>query len=466
MAITGETLNADQATRLLSLDEGHFLDFKSRDSSPGTVTKTLSALANADGGDIYIGVDDDKAFGRKHWRGFSNQEAANGLVQAIEEFFPIGESTTCEFLSCPGWPGLVLHATIHKNKDIKGASDGKTYIRRGAQNLPVRTPDELERLRLNKGITSYESQTVAVDVDVVSNSETIIAFMLTVVPTGEPLPWLRKQQLVHHENPTVAGVLLFAEEPQAVLPKHSAVKIYRYKTSRAEGYRDALSDDPTTIEGCAYEQIQQSVNRTIEIIATIPALGAEGLMSVVYPQEALHEIVTNAVLHRDYSLADDVHIRIFDNRIEVESPGRLPAHITTDNILQERFARNGNLVRIINKFPNPPNKDIGEGLNTAFEAMHRLRLKPPIIEQRENSVLVTIRHERLASPEDIIMEYLTQYPVITNRVARSLCAISSENAMKSVFYRLRDRGMIERVPKLVGPKAAWQLRSGATRDGQ
>jgi ATP-dependent DNA helicase RecG len=64
-----------------------------------------------------------------------------------------------------------------------------------------------------------------------------------------------------------------------------------------------------------------------------------------------------------------VHIRIFDNRIDVESPGRLPAHITPENILKERFARNPTLVRLINKFPNPPNKDVGEGLNTAFAAM-------------------------------------------------------------------------------------------------
>jgi ATP-dependent DNA helicase RecG len=83
---------------------------------------------------------------------------------------------------------------------------------------------------------------------------------------------------------------------------------------------------------------------------------------VRYPPETLHEIITNAVLHRDYSIADDIHIRVFDNRVEVQSPGRLPAHVTPDNILDERFSRNGTIVRLVNKFPNPPNKDVGEGL--------------------------------------------------------------------------------------------------------
>jgi ATP-dependent DNA helicase RecG len=152
----------------------------------------------------------------------------------------------------------------------------------------------------------------------------------------------------------------------------------------------------------------------------------------------------------------DVHIRIFDNRIEVESPGKLPGHVTTANILQEQFARNGTIVRVINKFPDPPNKDVGEGLNTAFAAMSRLRLKPPSIEERENSVIVRIRHEPLASPEEAVMEYLDSHAEIVNRVGREITGITSENSMKNVFYRLRDRGLIEPVPGRVGFSAAWR----------
>ena len=128
----------------------------------------------------------------------------------------------------------------------------------------------------------------------------------------------------------------------------------------------------------------------------------DGLVSVQYPPETLHEIITNAVLHRDYALSDDVHVRIFDNRVEVESPGRLPAHITPENILRERFARNASIVRIINKFPNPPNKDVGEGLNTAFSAMAKLRLREPEIKEGDHSTLDLLprRAPRLAGVPD------------------------------------------------------------------
>src|SRR5205085_4118300 len=130
-----------------------------------------------------------------------------------------------------------------------------------------------------------------------------------------------------------------------------------------------------------------------------------------------HEIVTNAVLHRDYSIAADVQIRIFDDRIEIESPGKFPGHVTVNNVLNEQFARNPKIVRLINKFPNAPNKDVGEGLNTAFEAMERLRLKEPEIEEQAHSVVVHIRHTPLASPHEAVMSYQESNPEITNRKA-------------------------------------------------
>lgn len=103
------------------------------------------------------------------------------------------------------------------------------------------------------------------------------------------------------------------------------------------------------------------------------------------------------------------------------------------------------MVRLINKFPDAPNKDVGEGLNTAFEAMSKLRLKEPLIQETENTVLVTIRHEKLASPEELVIAYLLKNDSIKNGIGRSVTGIKSENTMKSVFYRLRDRGFIRLV---------------------
>lgn len=173
----------------------------------------------------------------------------------------------------------------------------------------------------------------------------------------------------------------------------------------------------------------------------------------------LHEIVTNAVLHRDYSVRDDIHIRIFDNRVEVQSPGRLPANITPKNILDQRFARNGAIVRILNKFPNAPNKDVGEGLNTAFEKMQSLGLKEPIIKEVENSVLVIIRHELLASPQQTILEYLQKNEAIKNGKARELTGVKSDFIMKGIFNKMERAGQIEKVPGTNTSSTAWRIKA-------
>jgi ATP-dependent DNA helicase RecG len=352
-------------------------------------------------------------------------------------------------------------ATIHKTKSLKEASDGKICVRRGAQNLPVAGDDEIARLKYNKGLTSFETELVSIETEVVENSAVTIGFMIDVVPSAEPDSWFRKQRLIVDNKPTVAAIILFADEPQAILPKRCGIKIYRYRTNDVAGSRETLAFDPITIDGCAYEQVRSAVAKTVEVIEGISTLGAGGLERTVYPHETLHEIITNAVLHRDDSIADDVHVRIFDNRVEVQSPGTLPARVTVDNILDERFSRNGTLVWLINKFPNPPNKDVGEGLNTAFEAMRRLQLRDPEITQLPNSVLVNIRHERLGSHEEIVMDYLTHNPDINNTRAREICYVNSESIIKRLFARMMNAALIERVPGLQGRAIAYRRKTSA-----
>lgn len=450
-------ISGTQRDTLLALEEGHFADLKAIEVSTKKLGIAVSAFANAAGGDLYIGIGEQEILGTKvrHWRGFKDQEAANGHLQSLEALFPLGAEYSYEFLSSPGSLGIVLHITVQRTAQIARAHNKKVFVRRGAQNLQVTGAEALRRLELDKGIVSYETQPVNTDLAVLTKSEKLTDFIKNVVPMQTPAMFVRKQSLARGNKPVVAGVLLFAEEPQALLPK-SGVKLFRYRTAAAEGTRETLANEPVSIEGTTYEVIAQAVSRTVAMVEGIQRLGPKGFESVIYPEKALHEIVTNAVLHRDYSMATDVQVRVFENRIEVESPGRLPGHVTTRNILRTQFSRNGVLVRLIHKFPNPPNKEIGEGLNTAFNEMKRSRLKPPLIRESDSSVVVVIRHDRLASPEESVMDYLANHHEITNRIARELTGITSENTMKEVFLRLAKRDLIERVPNRKGASSAWQ----------
>ena len=92
--------------------------------------------------------------------------------------------------------------------------------------------------------------------------------------------------------------------------------------------------------------------------------------------------------------------------------------------------------------------------------MRKLHLKEPVFLEPENSVIVKIKHEKLASAEDIIMEYLENpdNKFITNMVARGLTGIDSENSMKNVFLRLQKRKLLTPVPERKGSASAWQKK--------
>jgi ATP-dependent DNA helicase RecG len=454
MPIERLVISGRKLDELLERGEGHFLDFKSIDVSPAKLTRSLSAFANADSGELYIGIENEVRDAQDRWRGFEREEHANGLIQTFEQFFPLGAHFRYEFIGCEGLPGLIVHCEIAKTPDIRSGSDRKVYLRRGAQSLPQITDEQLLRLKLNKGITSYEDGIVNIRADNITNSFEIIEFIIDNVPDSEPDRYLRKQQLLIDERPTVSAVLLYSDDPQAALP-YTGLKIYQYKTAE-EGTRDTLVEDPMTVEGSAYKLIQKAVEATIGKINAIPVLGSEGFEKVSYPREAIHEIITNAVLHRDYSINDEIHVRIFNNRIEVQSPGTLPGHVTVANILEERFSRNPRLVRLINKYRNPPNKDVGEGLNMAFEAMRKLKLKDPIIEQREGSVRATLKHESLATAEEVICTYLRNNEEINNSIARAITFIGSENAVKRIFQKMTQSGVIMRIPGRAQSKAGYR----------
>ena len=268
----------EQRDKILALEENHFGDLKGKQIRPSKLTKTVSALANASGGEIYLGIDEIDARNKvREWNGFSDIEEANAHLQEITKQSPLGSHFTGTFLYCEGEDGYVLQLQVFKTKDIIYSSNKEVYIRKGAQNLPVNGDAAIQQLKLEKGIHSFEDETVDIDLQEITNSEVILGFLIDVVPTAEPEAWLKKQNLISDNKATVAGALLFSEEPQAILPKRSAVKIYRYKSKEEAGERDTLAFDPLTMEGELYDLIYSSVEKTKELVEDIRKLGPKGV---------------------------------------------------------------------------------------------------------------------------------------------------------------------------------------------
>lgn len=451
-------VSPEEAIVMSSRPEDHFFDRKAAAISGKKLQKIVVAFANADGGEVVIGVadDDDEPDPAKRWRGLGKIEDFNGLLQAIHELQP-SVDVRYEFLKNSGSNTFVLQMFVEKGAEVNKASDGSVFQRRGAQSLPLAT-DQVTQLGFAKGAHSYENMKVAtLSAEYIVDSLELADFLDDYSPTTHPLDYVVNQHLIELKSwePLVAGLLLFANNPSAILPRKCGVRISRYETREEDPERDHLKES-YYIEGPMYRLIHQSVTKITAILSGISTWAENGMEKVSYPPEAIWEVFVNAVIHRDYSISDDIHVTIFNDRIQIASPGRLPGYVNVENILEARFSRNSKIVRCLNRYKDPPNKDMGEGLDTAFQKMKEWKLQPPVISEEGNYVKVVIKHAPLAIPTEAILTFLDKNPEITNAQARDLTGIKSENAVKREFYKLRDQNIIERVPGKGGGLAAWR----------
>lgn len=453
-------ITSDEALVLATRDESHFFERKSAQVSGRGVQKICVAFANADGGELLIGLADDEEEPNpdRRWQGVSKLEDLNSHLQSIFDLRP-SLDLRYEFLKRDGIPGYVLRVLVEKSQEVHRTADETVYQRYGAQSLPIKDPQKITELSFAKGATSFEDQLIPdFPPEQIVDAEELRTFLSAYSPKTDPLDYVVNQNLIDQKTwaPRVASILLFHKNPSNMVPRKCAVKIARYETKEDDPEREHLVKQ-VTIEGPLYHLINDTIEKIQEIMSSVKIWTAEGLGYVKYPPEAVWEVVVNALIHRDYSISDDVQILIFDNRIEVLSPGRLPGYVTTENILDARYSRNAKLVRTLNRYENPPNKDLGEGLNTTFQKMKEWGLKEPIIAEDKTYVRVTLPHTPLASPSEAILKFLEHNEHITNRQARDVTGIRSENLVKIEFYKLRDEGLLEMIPELKGPKSAWRL---------
>lgn len=459
-------IELDEALDLAGREESHFYDRKAFGVSGKNAQKIAVAFANADGGEFIVGIADDRAEPdiSKRWQGTSKLEDFNGLLQALFSVTPALD-IAYEVLECPDLPGSVLRVTVEKSAEVHSTSGGTVHQRYGAQSLPLDDQQRITELAFARGAVSFEDQLLkdAPPEQVVESAE-LTAFLSDYSPRTDPLEFCLNQNLMDYRTwePRVAGVLLFHANPSAINPRKCGVKITRYETKEEEPERDHLGVQHT-VEGPLYRLIHDSVTKIQEIMESVTIWTTTGLRKAEYPPESIWEVLVNAVIHRDYAISDDIHVLIFDNRIEVLSPGRLPGYVTVDNILEARYSRNTKIVRTLNRYKQPPNRDMGEGLDTAFQKMKEWGLRSPEIAEHNGYVRVALPHTPLAKPTEAILGFLANNDRITNRQARDLTGIRSENLVKIEFYKLRDEGLLEPVPGLKGPKSAWQLTDEGRR---
>src|SRR3989344_3569005 len=259
--------------------------------------------------------------------------------------------------------------------------------------------------------------------------------------------------------PTRAAVLLFAEFPNDLLETKCSVRVFQVQGNRETITRETLNwiGTPKNINGPIAKQITDAHEYVLGLLKAGMRVPSGFRTTYSIPERAVKEAITNAVIHRDYHTKRDIEIRIFEDRIEVESPGLLPFNITPSNIGIERSHqyRNDLLVKHLREFPDPPNLDQNEGVRAMRQTMKTANLYPPIFftyPNLQDAVRVVLLNEKAPNEWDKVSDYLIKNKYITNTEARGILLTEDTVKVSKRFNRWVKQGLLTKITPRTGAK--------------
>ncbi len=432
--------------------ESQYFDRKSARIDPKEIAKLISAYANADGGTIVLGIEDNGVI-----TGFktTNSKAIDSFKRTSFTFLNSHPQTEFEEIDCININNesdklLIIKVECETNNIIQMTNDD-VYLRVGDQSKKL-THLDIERLKYDKGASHFE--------EIINPRGSINDLNMGLVEEyckllkfdkefSNPISVLESRHLLVNSKPTNACLLLFAKDLTKFCPNYG-IRFIKYEGLFAETgerlniIRDELFEGPLPIliDKCInFVQSQLRFFNSLDIktntFLTIPE----------YPEAAWVEGIINAVTHRDYSiLGDQIKIFMFDDRIEIRSPGKLPNIVNLENMKNTRYSRNPRVARVLNDFGKV--KELNEGVKRMYEEMHRFSLnEPKYSEPYNNSVLLILENNiiiRKLRKADVIMKIIEEYQGIVTEEEK-LILIALTNKMKITIKESCE--LINRSPK-------------------
>ena len=432
--------------------EDQWFDRKSARTTARQLGDALVGFANAEGGLVAIGIHDGQIEGSAN-----AGSRINDWRQAAVDFTEPPVRHKFELVPCVNSAGDtddVVVIEIESSERVHANVRGETYLRIGDENRKLGVV-EAQELRFDKGESTFDGTPVTnaslTDLD----PERVDRYLRSIRATSRE-PALAARGLVVNRKrvtmPTIAGLLTFAPTPQSEFPE-AFVRLLRYRgSSRETGARANITSD-RRIEGPIPAQIDGARRLLRRWLPAATRLGSGGRFgtSTLIPEEAWLEAIVNAVTHRSYSIGGDhVRVELFDDRLEIESPGRLPGLVRLENIRSTRFARNPRIARALSDLGY--GRELGEGVNRMFEEMSRVGLPDPVYQQGPASLHVVLLADpivarildRLPRGSERFAEHLSRLGRVTTTEAVALLAASRPTVLRHL-HDLEARGMIEHV---------------------
>jgi ATP-dependent DNA helicase RecG len=440
--------------------QGPSLAFEVESSSLAHLSETFAALANSDGGTVLVGIDPKGSAvrGIRDPEALREKSLAAGLRCEPPLVLPRPELAEVE-----GKQLLVV--TVPSGLPHAYALRGKYPARDGKRNRTL-GPRQLRQLLRERGEDNFEAQIVPGATLDDLNREGLSAYCkLFLSQEGvrprleDALELLYRRGCLAREGgrlkPTVSGLLLFGREPQRLLPSAEVI-LARYSGKEMsdefvrETARGPLSEQILSAEAFVVTNMRKG--------ARIGDLMREDRPE--YPIPAVREAIVNAVSHREYAIrGEETRVLMFSDRIEVYSPGRLPGHITVNNIVEERFARNEVIVQVLTDMGFV--ERLGYGIDRIMRLTREAGLPKPRFSETANGFRLTLVgagerfaakgfdrdriQARLNERQEAALRFLDTNQRITNRDYHEMCSDVSEETIRRDLADLVEAGLLLRM---------------------
>ncbi len=368
-------------------NESAILEFKQEIPKNEQIIKTVIAFCNHHGGKLVIGV--------------SNDGTVVGVDQSrIQKTMEYLDKSIFEATAPPIIPSiysqrlgekllLIIEVSAGMNKPYYLKSEGLdkgTYIRLGRTSMRANA-DMIEELKWQSRGKSFDTLPVyhstLDDLDI-AQVESFIKEKLGIQKISLSNDILKSYNIIVEEHthlyPTVAGVLLFGKRPQAFFPE---AFIICSQFSGVSGRNAVASKDNTGTLINQYQQVYMFIMDHLTRSFVIKGSRRQELCEV--PEEAIREILMNAIAHRNYNLKAPTKVAIYENRIEIFTPGSFPGPLNVANLMQGiTYIRNIAICKILREMGYI--EKMGTGFITLFQSYEKRGLRKPEVIEGENYI--------------------------------------------------------------------------------
>lgn len=410
------TLN-NRVINTISLGESHFREFKSALEGPANnkiprrakkicedIAEALVAFANADGGELLIGVEDNgEISGVPHV-----EDDIQMMLDAVRTHthqdtnLPLRHNISLKIDD-----KVILFFAVSKGTEtVYQLSDGRCVKRKDKSTVPVsvrKITIERQETRSREYDRQFVDGASVIDLDL----QLIHQLSNMQFPGQSAELYLQQFGMADYTQAGIrlraAAILLFAKDSRKWHPRSGVriLKVAGTKLKSGEQY-NVISDKE--IFGNIFELLRNSWEELRFFLAYKTEFGKDARFEqkYIYPENACREALVNAIAHRDYVAQASIEIFIFDDRMEIKSPGALLSTVSLDSLRElegTHESRNSLVARILRE--NEIMRELGEGMQRIFLAMERSELQKPTINVDDTSFSITLWNKSVFSPEQI-----------------------------------------------------------------